>query len=37
MSKEGSYLIFATRILKNGDFIEVNANKGIIKILKRNS
>ena len=26
----------ATRILKDGDFLEVDANQGIVKILKRN-
>jgi len=27
----------ATKVLKNGDLIEIDANKGIIKILKRNN
>ena len=26
----------ATQVLKNGDLVEVDANKGIVKILKRN-
>ncbi|MFA5878522.1 MAG: PEP-utilizing enzyme [Candidatus Staskawiczbacteria bacterium] len=25
----------ATKILKDGDFVEVDANKGIVKILKK--
>jgi len=25
----------ATKVLKDGDIVEVNANKGIIKVLKR--
>jgi len=26
----------ATNVLKNGDLVEVDANRGVVKILKRN-